>query len=810
MADFRLTEAARQVMLMAKSLAMHNKDQKIAPEHVLAGLMLCEEQCLARCMGVEKVKPDKDLERLLRTDPAKDREKAIEQAAKEGKMPFSTDLLPVIHSTSPIMAKVVKLSRIEEQRPLHIASALLLSDCAAVARFLKANHLTSDEAKTQVQRLLSQGSFAETIRQLSEARDILRGIVFGQDHAIESLLTGYLRHVDEVNTGITRDHRPISFLFIGDSGTGKTFLAKEFQRALERVGETRPIKVIDMSRYSDAVVSRELIGWGEPFAGNKRGELTGIAEDTPNAIIVLDECDRCHVQAINIILQALNDGVLTDSNTGKEVSFHDNTFILPTNSGRDMYLNDKTYGFFRDGVPQQVMKDALKRSLPPETHALIDRISEPVLFSPLGFRALRRILTTRLDAWERQLRMQGMTVDWGDRDGLMSLMLLHGGMGLSGRAIDGLMQTCILQPFNQWRLRKDSEAANLSHVKFNIEDVETLTKSDAGPLHILLIDDDAKYRERVARVLEGEQEIECSASPDAAEELLKEQYKGIGLILLDLNLSANGGEAAAVAADGRIGAHFRPALALLKHIRKSYPQIPVHVHSGYLDAESSPLHDAFVDCGGAAGFVPKMDDREDDTEAKFRDRINEIMLDLEWERVSNEHARRGERLAFSRTRTKRRADDGDVTLNFWFENLDFQPSPTVEDLDWFAVEIPDVTFDDLVGVDAVRQRFEEAIAYLHDPASFAAEGVFPPKGYLLYGPPGTGKTSVAKAVANAARALFISVNGGQFRSKWVGESAENVRKLFQVTRKYSPVIVFIDEIDGLGHRVSGDTGATQG
>ena len=114
------------------------------------------------------------------------------------------------------------------------------------------------------------------------------------------------------------------------------------------------------------------------------------------------------------------------------------------------------------------------------------------------------------------------------------------------------------------------------------------------------------------------------------------------------------------------------------------------------------------------------------------------------------------------------------------------------------VETPMVTWDDVGGLEKVKQELIEAVEWpikFHD--AFLRMGIKPPRGVLLYGPPGTGKTLLAKAVARESEANFISVKGPELLSKWVGESEEGIRKMFERARQVSPCIIFFDEIDSM-------------
>ena len=111
-----------------------------------------------------------------------------------------------------------------------------------------------------------------------------------------------------------------------------------------------------------------------------------------------------------------------------------------------------------------------------------------------------------------------------------------------------------------------------------------------------------------------------------------------------------------------------------------------------------------------------------------------------------------------------------------------------------------VTFDDVAGVDEVKEELQEVVEFLKDPRKYNAMGARIPKGVLLYGPPGCGKTLLARAVAGEAGVPFFSISGSDFVEMFVGVGASRVRDLFEQAKKHSPCIVFIDEIDAVGRQ----------
>ena len=143
-------------------------------------------------------------------------------------------------------------------------------------------------------------------------------------------------------------------------------------------------------------------------------------------------------------------------------------------------------------------------------------------------------------------------------------------------------------------------------------------------------------------------------------------------------------------------------------------------------------------------------------------------------------------------------------------DVEVQPEPVdVSKLEGVKTFV-DVTYEDIGGLKEEVKKVREMIEIpLKRPELFERLGISPPKGVLMHGPPGTGKTLLAKAVANESDAYFITINGPEIMSKYVGGSEERLREIFEEAEENAPSIVFIDEIDAIAPKREEVTGEVE-
>jgi len=247
-----------------------------------------------------------------------------------------------------------------------------------------------------VQRL-SQGE-AERFLKLAEH---LHNRIIGQDEAVELVAEAILRS----RAGLAREKAPAgSFLFLGPTGVGKTELAKAL--ACELFDDEKYIVRIDMTEYMEKHSVSRLIGAPPGYVGyEESGQLTEAVRRRPYSIVLFDEVEKAHPEVINILLQVLDDGVLTDGK-GRTVDFSNTVIIMTSNLGyrplQALALNGRTD--IDNGTRAKVMEE-VRQCLKPE---LINRLDDIILFHPLSQKELRTIITNQLKNIEKRIGKQGL------------------------------------------------------------------------------------------------------------------------------------------------------------------------------------------------------------------------------------------------------------------------------------------------------------------------------------------------------------------------------------------------------------------
>ncbi len=264
---------------------------------------------------------------------------------------------------------------------------------------------------------------------LKELEKNLQKRVIGQEYAVESISKAIRRG----RVGLNNGKRPIgSFLFLGPTGVGKTELCKALAENL--FGKEDDLIKIDMSEYMESHSVSKLIGSPPGYVGfNESGQLTEKIRRRPYSIILFDEIEKAHIDVMNILLQILEDGKLTDSQ-GKEVNFKNTIIIMTSNIGAKLITNKNNLGFCVNSrnemnekqikidnedvenseikienkkIQKEVMGE-LKKELKPE---LINRIDEIIVFNKLEDKHLLEIIDIMLNDIVKRLEIKDIKIN---------------------------------------------------------------------------------------------------------------------------------------------------------------------------------------------------------------------------------------------------------------------------------------------------------------------------------------------------------------------------------------------------------------
>ncbi|WP_034058733.1 ATP-dependent Clp protease ATP-binding subunit [Lacinutrix jangbogonensis] len=235
------------------------------------------------------------------------------------------------------------------------------------------------------------------INKLAELPELIKGKVIGQDEAVAKVVKAIQRN----RAGLKDPNKPIgSFIFLGQTGVGKTQLAKVLSRELFDNEES--LIRIDMSEYMEKFAISRLVGAPPGYVGYEEGgQLTEKVRRKPYAVILLDEIEKAHPDVFNMLLQVLDDGYLTDS-LGRKIDFRNTIIIMTSNIGARKLKDFGTgIGFGtasqksqEDANARAVIQNALKKSFAPE---FLNRIDDVVVFNPLEKEDINKIIDIELE-----------------------------------------------------------------------------------------------------------------------------------------------------------------------------------------------------------------------------------------------------------------------------------------------------------------------------------------------------------------------------------------------------------------------------
>lgn len=242
------------------------------------------------------------------------------------------------------------------------------------------------------------------IKKLALLDDELKAHIVGQDVAIEKVANAVRRG----RVQISPKKRPQSFIFVGPTGVGKTELVKQLANALFDSPDN--LIRLDMSEFMEKFSVSRIIGSPPGYVGyDDAGQLTEKVRRKPYSVILFDEIEKAHKDVLNILLQILDEGRITDAQ-GRTVNF-ENTVIIMTSNAGSTDQNTMGFGKTADDITEEVTMKALERFLRPE---FLGRVDEIVIFNNLGFDTFRNIAKLMLDELVPSLKDKGIDLSYDE------------------------------------------------------------------------------------------------------------------------------------------------------------------------------------------------------------------------------------------------------------------------------------------------------------------------------------------------------------------------------------------------------------
>ena len=246
----------------------------------------------------------------------------------------------------------------------------------------------------------------EEFHRLSQLENRLKAHIVGQDEAVAAVAAAIRRN----RVGISPKHKPVSFIFVGATGVGKTELVKQLADDLFNAPES--LIRLDMSEFMEKHSVSRIVGSPPGYVGyDEAGQLTEKIRRKPYSVVLFDEIEKAHPDVLNILLQILDDGEITDAH-GRKVNFENTVIVMTSNAGSDTRASGAV-GFGKDADHQgreRVMK-ALRDFLRPE---FLNRVDEIIYFHQLTRENFRGIAEIMLEELKRSLADKGFSFTWDD------------------------------------------------------------------------------------------------------------------------------------------------------------------------------------------------------------------------------------------------------------------------------------------------------------------------------------------------------------------------------------------------------------
>ena len=282
-------------------------------------------------------------------------------------------------------------------------------------------HLTSADLSTVIEMwtgIPAQKIMETEFRKIAKLENVLKSKIIGQDEACEKVA----KAIKRTRVNLTTKRRPASFIFVGPTGVGKTQLVKVLSEEL--FSGVEPLIRLDMSEYMEKHSVSKIIGSPPGYVGfDDAGQLTEKVRRRPYSVILFDEIEKAHPDVMNILLQILDEGRISDSH-GKKVNFENTIICMTSNAGSSTGESGMGFGKTAGDMSREKAMKALKDFLRPE---FLGRVDEVVVFSPLTEENYADIAKLQLADTVKALGENGITLEIDDSAYKYIAKKSHGG-----------------------------------------------------------------------------------------------------------------------------------------------------------------------------------------------------------------------------------------------------------------------------------------------------------------------------------------------------------------------------------------------
>lgn len=317
--------------------------------------------------------------------------------------------------------KFIQEQRYEEAMKLQKKEALLEKEISRLKKDRLENEgapypLTIDDVIATVSKITGiPKERMSTKQERSAVNDLekrLNESIIGQEKALRTISEVLLRS----HSGISDPNRPMgSFLFLGPSGVGKTLTAKMIAKQV--FSSENSIVKIDMSEFSEKHTVARLVGAPAGYVGfGEGGGLTEKVRHKPYSLVLFDEIEKAHPDVLNILLQILEDGMLTDAE-GRQVNFKNTVIILTSNIGTSEFTDSAKMGFSEKGGERKMQEkfshigaDAMKKLSEKMKPEILNRLDHIIIFEALLEKDIAKIVSTEIKSLAKRLKNQGLTL----------------------------------------------------------------------------------------------------------------------------------------------------------------------------------------------------------------------------------------------------------------------------------------------------------------------------------------------------------------------------------------------------------------